>query len=96
MSLKYHAFFNRAAGVKQRLLERYLFMIRTITRTVAIMTGGSQSPTCVCVCLRNRQTPAVDSDGFFSDSTSLDNWLTAAQTGDLTERPTTVGTEETH
>lgn len=63
LSLKYHAFFNQTASVKQKLLERYFFMIRTITNLAAIMKGCSESHACiytVCVCQRQRETPGVD------------------------------------
>lgn len=48
LSLKYHAFFNQAPGLKQKLLERYFFMIRTITNLVAITKGSSQSRAYIC------------------------------------------------
>lgn len=68
LSLKYHAFFNQAPGLKQRLLERYFFMIRTIRNLAAlpaIVKGCSQPEryacVCVCECIR---PPRVDSSPF--------------------------------
>lgn len=67
LSLKYHAFFNQAPGLKQKLLERCFFMIRTITNLAAIMKGALAKAlhTCieyVCVCVRDRaRAPRVDS-----------------------------------
>lgn len=55
LSLKYHAFFNQAAGLKQKLLERYFFMIRTIRNLVAITKGCAHThiyTVCMCVCVR--------------------------------------------
>lgn len=77
LSLKYHAFFNQAPGLKQKLLERYFFMIRTIRNLVAIMKGSSQSHAYiqyiqyVCVCQTQRETPGVNSDAFLSSRSEL-------------------------
>lgn len=67
LSLKYHAFFNQAPGLKQKLLERYSFMIRTIRNLAAIIKGCSQSHACiqyiqyVRASQRRRETPGVNS-----------------------------------
>lgn len=45
LSLKYHALFNQALSVKQRPLERYFLMIRTIRNLAAITKNCSQSHT---------------------------------------------------
>lgn len=60
LSLKYHAFFNQAPSLKQKLLERYFFMIRTITNLAAIIKGCSPSHACIYtvrVCVRDRERP---------------------------------------
>lgn len=63
LSLKYHAFFNQAPGLKQKLLERYFFMIRTI-RNLASNHKGLLTKSCmhiysmyVCVRKRERERP---------------------------------------
>lgn len=84
LSLKYHAFFNQAPGLKLKLLERYFFTIRTIINLVAIIRGGSQSHAyiyTVCVCVRHwkreraSETPGVDSQLSCSCYVNYTSWL---------------------
>lgn len=56
LSLKYHAFFNQAPGLKQKLLERYFFMIRTITNSAAI-TKPRMHLYSMCVRVGLREGP---------------------------------------
>lgn len=58
LSLKYHAFFNQAPGLEQKLLERYFFMIRTITNLAAVAKGCSQRRARIYgICSRVTQRP---------------------------------------
>lgn len=93
LSLKYRAFFNQALSVKQKLLERYFFMIRTIRNLAAIIKGCSspQSHARIRtrVCVSESETPGVDSV-FCLD------WLTSVIAPDFRRlRPKTVWTPST-
>lgn len=91
LSLKYHAFFNQAPGLKEKLLERYFFMIRTIRNLVAIIKGCSQSHAYiqyiqyVCVCQRRSKTPWDELCCFLVAAVWIMclDWLTSVMTGDL-------------
>ncbi len=86
LSLKYHAFFNQALGLKQKLLERYFFMIRTITNLAAIIKGCSQSQACVyAACVRDRKRPLRWTLQLSCAAVWIIclDWLTSVMTGDL-------------
>lgn len=101
LSLKYHAFFNQAPGLKQKLLERYFFMIRTIRNVAAIIKGCSQSHALIYTVYvsyreRNRETPGVDWLLVVAVWIIRLDWLTSVMTGDLRSlRPKAVKTTST-
>lgn len=103
LSLKYHAFFNQAPGLKQKLLERYFFMIRTITNLAAIIKG-LLTKSCIhiysmCACVsETERDPWGGLCSFLVVAIWIIclDWLTSVMTGDLRRlRPKAVWTAST-